>query len=300
MERSEFRQHFDAQKAKLDEANAKIEQRAGRNLLLAVGSGVLFGSVFLVSLFAFPRFFVLLVSLLVLVSVVELATALRGAGRMIPRVASAIAASAIVGGTFQWGIPGLAAGLLAGVALVLIWRLVEGMVLATHRRESTRLISDLSATVFTLIYVAVFGAMALLLRAGEYGDWWVFTLIAVVVSTDVGAYAAGVLFGAHKMTPRISPNKTWEGFAGGALASQLVAIVLATTMLHQPWWVGACIGFGLLLSATGGDLTESLIKRDLGIKDMSRWIPGHGGFLDRLDSILPSVAVMYCLQLLVT
>ena len=104
---------------------------------------------------------------------------------------------------------------------------------------------------------------------------------------------AGVTLGKHKMTPRISPNKTWEGFGGAALVAMIAGVTISLLALGQPWWVGILLGIVVLITATGGDLTESLIKRNLGVKDMSSWIPGHGGFLDRLDSLLPSAVGVY-------
>jgi phosphatidate cytidylyltransferase len=105
----------------------------------------------------------------------------------------------------------------------------------------------------------------------------------------------GLSFGKTPLAPRISPKKTWEGFAGSALAAQIAAVLLGTLVLGLPWWAAVIMGVALLGSATLGDLLESLIKRDLGIKDISSWLPGHGGFLDRLDSILPSMAVLFVL-----
>ena len=124
--------------------------------------------------------------------------------------------------------------------------------------------------------------------------------IVLVIAVDTGAYVSGLSFGRHPMAPTISPKKTWEGFAGAAAASVIAGVLLSLFMIHQSWWFGVVFGIATLLSATLGDLAESLIKRDLGIKDMSSWLPGHGGFLDRLDSILPSAAVAYALYLLVT
>jgi len=117
----------------------------------------------------------------------------------------------------------------------------------------------------------------------------VLAFIIIAVASDTGAYAAGLSFGKHPMAPKISPKKTWEGFAGATLAALIAGVLLALFMLGLPWWTGLVIGIVILGTATAGDLGESMIKRDLGIKDMSSWLPGHGGVLDRLDSILPSV-----------
>ena len=118
------------------------------------------------------------------------------------------------------------------------------------------------------------------------------------VAADTGAYASGLAFGSHPMAPRISPKKTWEGFAGGAVATTIAAVLYALFALHTPWWVGVIFGVVILGCATVGDLGESMIKRDLGIKDMSSWLPGHGGVLDRLDSILPSAGAALAMYFL--
>jgi phosphatidate cytidylyltransferase len=122
----------------------------------------------------------------------------------------------------------------------------------------------------------------------------------VVVSIDTGAYASGLAFGKHKMAPIISPKKTWEGFVGSVAAAIIAGVLLAIFMIGQPWWVGVILGLTMVVTATGGDLAESLVKRDLGIKDISSFLPGHGGFLDRLDSALPSAAAAYALFLIFT
>ena len=131
-------------------------------------------------------------------------------------------------------------------------------------------------------------SFAVLLTAKPSGQWWTLAFLIVVVAVDTGAYATGMSFGKHKMAPRISPKKTWEGFAGSAAAGLIAAVLLSVFMLQMPAWFGLVFGATMLFTATVGDLMESLIKRDLGIKDISTWLPGHGGFLDRMDSILPS------------
>lgn len=281
-----------------DETSARIEARTGRNLFLAIGSGVLFGAIFVASLFFFKEIFVLLVAAVVSITVLELATAFRQNERRIPRVGGIVFALFIIGGAFWFGAAGMVIGLLFSMLGLTVWRLIEGLIPGNAVAPKT-LLRDVMAGVFTLVYVAFFAGFTILLVMQPNGQWWVFTLIAVVVSVDVGAFAAGVTLGKHKMVPKISPNKTWEGFAGAAVLSIIVATLLAMFTLNQPWWIGVLMGALLLLTATGGDLTESLIKRNLGVKDMSSWIPGHGGFLDRLDSVFPSTVVAYALYIAV-
>jgi len=141
--------------------------------------------------------------------------------------------------------------------------------------------------------VPLLAGFAVVMTAQPRGEWWVLAFLIVVIAIDTGAYASGVLFGKHPMAPRISPKKTWEGFAGSVVAATLAGILLAVLMIGTEWWVGLILALTLVGVATLGDLTESLIKRDLGIKDISTWLPGHGGFLDRLDSMLPSTIAAY-------
>lgn len=282
----------DELRAQFEATSAKIEKRAGRNLFLAVGSGLLFGAVFLFSLFTQPWVFVFLVGVLVVIALVELAAAFRVAGRRVPRVGAALGGVIIIAGAAVFGAAGALTGLFAASVLLVIWRLIEGLLPAWEVPPKT-LIRDVFSGLFALVYVAFLASLAVLLLQAKLGTWWVFTLVLLAVSADIGAYAAGVLFGKHKMTPRISPNKTWEGFFGAAIVAIIAGVAMSLLALQQPWWVGVVLGVVVLLTATGGDLTESLIKRNLGVKDMSSWIPGHGGFLDRLDSVLPSTVGVY-------
>ncbi|MBK0420060.1 phosphatidate cytidylyltransferase [Leucobacter sp. CSA1] len=282
----------DELRAQLEATNARIEARAGRNLFFAIGSGLVFGAVFVASLFFLKQLFVLLVAAIVSVALVELASAFRISGRRVPRVGVVLGGLVIVAGAYFRGAEGMLLGLFAASALLTLWRLVEGLVPSWGVPLGT-LIRDVFSGLFSLVYVGFLASFAVLLVQAPRGEWWVFALVLVVVSVDVGAYAAGVTLGKHKMTPRISPNKTWEGFGGAALVAVLAGVAVSLLALQQPWWVGVLLGVVVLLTATGGDLTESLIKRNLGVKDMSSWIPGHGGFLDRLDSLLPSAVGVY-------
>jgi phosphatidate cytidylyltransferase len=121
----------------------------------------------------------------------------------------------------------------------------------------------------------------------------VLTLIVTVAMIDTFGYLIGRQFGRHKMAPGVSPKKSIEGLLA-SIGAGVISVMLFTMLgLHKPWWLAIALAAALLVSAVFGDLAESLIKRDLGIKDMSSWLPGHGGVMDRLDSILPSALIMY-------
>jgi phosphatidate cytidylyltransferase len=165
-------------------------------------------------------------------------------------------------------------------------------------------VQNASASVFALVYVPFLGSfVALLLREGGATDFTrvdagvkgIFTFIAVTAGSDIGGYIAGVLFGRHQMAPVISPKKSWEGFAGSAVFCVAVGVAMVVWVLDADWWIGVCLGLITVVMATLGDLCESVIKRDLGIKDMSQVIPGHGGLMDRLDSLLATVAPIWLL-----
>jgi phosphatidate cytidylyltransferase len=141
--------------------------------------------------------------------------------------------------------------------------------------------------------VPLFASFGVLLVYPPDGSWRVFCLMIGVVGSDVGGYAVGVLFGKHPMVPSISPNKSWEGLAGSLLFGVTAPALTATLLGHKPVWIGLLLGLTIVATATLGDLVESQIKRDLGIKDMGRILPGHGGLMDRLDGTLPSAVATW-------
>lgn len=260
--------------------------RAGRNLKAAIGVGVGLVGLVLASLLIWRAAFVGLVVAAMLVGVVELTRALRAGAFRAPLVPLLVGVPAMLVLAWTRGPTGLVTGFLVTVLAVLLWRLGDGP--AGYLR-------DASAGVFVALYVPLLAGFAVLLAVPDDGVARVLAFIATVVCSDVGGYAAGVLFGKHPMAPSISPKKSWEGMAGSVLACVVVGVCLFTFTFHEPWWGGVVFGVALALSATIGDLGESLIKRDLGIKDMGNLLPGHGGIMDRLDSLLPSAAVAYLL-----
>jgi phosphatidate cytidylyltransferase len=232
-----------------------------------------------------PAFLVVLLAA-VLVGVVELTRAV-GAGDFRPPLVP-VAVGAVAMAVLAWtrGSTGLVVGFLLTVLAVLLWRLAGGP--AGYLR-------DASSGALVALYVPFLAGFAVLLLVPDDGAARVLVFIATVVCNDVGGYAAGVLFGRHPMAPHISPKKSWEGMAGSVVACTVCATLILTLTFHVPWWTGLVFGPALAISATIGDLGESLIKRDLGIKDMGHLLPGHGGIMDRLDSLLPSAALAYLL-----
>ena len=299
---------FDANVANIEAqmraTNDRINARTGRNLLVAILVGLALGGALLASLLIIKELFMVFAVVLITVTAFELSSALRAAGRDVPRIPVIVASVALVPASF-YEIGGLSrdAGhwlfFLGGVVLVTVWRLVE-LIDPTRRASVVDVGKDLMSGILVLGYVTFLGTFTVLMTAQPHGEWWTLGFLIVVVSTDTGAYASGLLFGKHKMAPTISPGKTWEGFAGSAVLATAAGVLVAIFMLQEPWWVGVILGVTMVLTATGGDLSESLIKRDLGVKDISTWLPGHGGLLDRLDSTLLSAAAAYALFLIFT
>ncbi|MFF2276604.1 phosphatidate cytidylyltransferase [Agromyces sp. NPDC058126] len=289
--KADLERQFEASKAQFDVAQEKINARTGRNLLVAILIGLVFGGAVLLSLLVVKELFMLLAVVIAGFASYELAQALRKADYRVPRIPTVVVAVAAVPVAYYGGAGAQLIAVLGGIAVVTIWRLVEQGL--PGRTTGRALVRDLSAGAFVQGYVTFLATFAVVLTAADGGELWTLAFIMAAVAADTGAYAFGLMFGKHKMAPVISPKKTWEGFAGGAATSVVAGLLISLFLLGNTWWFGLLFGAAIFLSATLGDLVESLIKRDIGIKDMSSWLPGHGGFLDRLDSILPSAAVAF-------
>lgn len=287
--RSEFESQIDRARADFEQVQGRINERTGRNLLMATLIGVGVGLAVLASLIFIKWLFLFFAIPVCLLGIFEFSKALQTAGRRVDLIPQLVAGAVIMFAGFfsghwtHWVIT------FACVAALIIWRILAQMVARDGRRYGD-VLSDLLVTSFVPIYVAFLASLTLVLLRQEQGQWWLLGMIIATIAADTGAYATGLAFGSHPMAPRISPKKTWEGFAGGATLTIVAGVVYGIFALHVPWWAGAIFGIVILGCATVGDLGESMIKRDLGIKDMSSWLPGHGGVLDRLDSILPSTA----------
>jgi phosphatidate cytidylyltransferase len=260
--------------------------RAGRNLRAAIGVGLGLGAVILASLLIWRPAFLVVVGAAVLIAVVELSRALRAGGFSPPLIPVLVGAVAMIALAWSRGSTGLMIAFLFTVLAVVLWRLAEG---------PAGYLQDTASGVLVALYVPLLAGFAVLLLVPFDGVARVLVFVATVVCNDVGGYAAGVLAGKHPMAPSISPKKSWEGLGGSIVACVLVATLVLRFSFHGPWWAGLVFGAAIAASATIGDLAESLIKRDLQIKDMGHLLPGHGGIMDRLDSLLPSAAVAYLL-----
>jgi phosphatidate cytidylyltransferase len=258
--------------------------RAGRDMVAAISVGLGLGAVILLALLVWRPAFLLVIIAAVLVSVVELSRALAKGGYRAALPPLVVGSLAIVALAWTRGPTGLVVGFLLTVFAVLLWRLGDGPV---------GYLRDASAAVFVALYIPLLAGFAVLLLVPDDGVARVLTFIGCVVCSDVGGFAAGVLAGRHPLAPSVSPKKSWEGLGGSVAACVLIGTLLVTLTFHGPWWGGVLFGVAMAVTATLGDLGESLIKRDLGIKDMGNLLPGHGGLMDRMDSLLPSAAVAY-------
>ena len=268
------------------DAGAVIEARTGRNLVaaLVIGSGL--GAVFIFSLIIDKQFFMLFLAVFIGFGTWELATISRTDKRHVPRIPILISALAMVPTTYYFGALGQLLTLAAGIGFTIVWHAIQrGLSKATVTDR------DMIMSAFTLAYVPFLISFTLIMTARDGGEWWTLGTMIIIASIDTGAFATGLLFGRHPMAPKISPKKTWEGFAGSVVFAITAGYIIATQMIHIDWWWGMLFGLILVGTATTGDLIESLIKRELGTKDASHLLPGHGGFLDRLDSVLPSMLV---------
>jgi phosphatidate cytidylyltransferase len=244
------------------------------------------GGAILVALLTVRQIFIGIVAITVAVSSWELAGALRRSGIRISLLPVLLGGQAMVWLAWPFGRDGLLIAFAVTVLACLLWRFPRG---------ASGYLRDVTAGVFTSAYVPGFAAFATLLVVPDDGAARAMCLMFAGVASDIGGYATGVLGGRHAMAPSISPNKSWEGFIGSLVAGTTAGVLSVTYLLGGQPWQGLVFGAAIVLTATAGDLVESLIKRDLGVKDMGTVLPGHGGVMDRIDSLLPSAVVSWLL-----
>lgn len=267
----------------------------GRSLSKSVLIGLLLGAVFLASILVYKEAFIGLAAAAAAAGSWELATAIRVRGWWVQRIPVTVGSLVIMPAAYFGGPYWQWITALAIVAALILSRLI---VLLIHPREGGNKIGDMlrdfATAAFVVIYLPLTTSFTvLLLRRPADGQILVLTLIVTVAMIDTFGYLIGRTFGRHKMAPGVSPKKSIEGLVASISAGVATVLLFTVFGLHKPWWLGLLLAAVILLAAVFGDLAESLIKRDLGIKDMSSWLPGHGGVMDRLDSILPSALVTY-------
>lgn len=271
------------------EIPAKRKRSAGRNLPAAIGVGLLLGVMLLGVFYVLPSLLPAVVAIAAVIGSLEVSNALAHANLRVPVMPMLVAAVGIVISTSVYGSDGLLVSTAAGALVMIMWRVVEATGLMAVR--------DVVAGIFTLIWVPFLGSFILLLAQQSGGSHKLLLAVLIPVASDTGGYIAGVLFGKHPMAPTISPKKTWEGMTGSLLFGSLAGAGVGLWLLPAElgWVFGAIVGGLIVIISTIGDLTESLLKRDLGVKDMGDLLPGHGGLMDRLDSILLAVPTLYIL-----
>ncbi|MFI6807200.1 phosphatidate cytidylyltransferase [Streptomyces luteogriseus] len=267
------------------------KKSAGRDLSAAIGVGVGLGAVIVASLFVVKAVFVGVVAVAVVVGLWELTKRLEERkGIRAPLVPLALGGAAMVVAGYVRGAEGAWVAMALTALAVLVWRMTE---------PPEGYLRDVTAGVFAAFYVPFLATFVAMMLTADDGPQRVLTFLLLTVVSDTGAYAVGWRFGRHKLAPRISPGKTREGLLG-AVSFAMVAGALCMQFLIDDgaWWQGLVLGLAVAVTATLGDLGESMIKRDLGIKDMGTLLPGHGGIMDRLDSLLPTAPVVWLLLVL--
>lgn len=273
--------------------------RAGRDLPAAIAVGLVLFVVVVATLTWWQAGFIVLLVALTSLSAVELHQAFQRVGMKSALVPVVFGNVAIIGGSYAaaefqkvtnvgWHVVLL--GTIGGTVLMaLIWRMFRGA--AGYARDS-------AASLFIIGYIPLLASFVGLILAQEHGVAKVVSLALCVAASDTGGYAVGATLGRHPMAPVISPKKTWEGMAGSVLLASIFGVLMLVVVMGRPWWLGLILALVVVVFGTAGDLIESMIKRDVGIKDMSSFLPGHGGVLDRLDSTLvaaPATWLLYTL-----
>lgn len=270
-----------------DTEEPKDYGRAGRNLPAAIGVGLVLGGSVLASLLFFPPSFVVIAVVGVGLAMWELANALSRSGAHVSRTPVIAASVCMLVASYLGGREALWVAFTGGAGAVLLFALLE--------RRAGNAVRDVCLSLFALTYVGLTTSLIVYLLTLDGGNLLVICFLALVVASDIGGYIAGVLFGKHPIAARISPKKSWEGYGGSALLSTAVGVGMAFWVFDAPIWTGVVLGVLIPAFATLGDFSESMIKRDLDLKDMGSLLPGHGGIMDRLDSILPTAPVVLIL-----
>jgi CDP-diglyceride synthetase len=264
--------------------NVNTAGTAGRDMRVAIGSGVLLGAIALACFAAGTVASMVIVCVVVLLATAEAYAAFRRAQYHPATLLGLVAVLSLLIETYNKGVAALPLVLVLLVAGSFVWYLARV-------EPGAEPVSGISSTVFVFVWVGAFGSFAALLLnpnlfPDRHGIAFVLAAVIVTVADDVGSLLVGAALGRHQLSPSISPNKSWEGLIGGAVAAILVSVIVVH-FIH-PWTLSKAALYGLVVAIVAplGDLSQSMIKRHLGLKDMGRLLPGHGGILDRVDGLL--------------
>lgn len=272
---------------KKSESEPKPASRTGRNLPLATGVGAALGAGALVTLLTVKATFLIYMGAALTLSLRELHAAVRSRGINFPPIPVLLGGAGMITCAYWLGGTATVGAFTLTLLALLAWRMTGG---------TSGYVRDVTMGVFAAAWLPLLGATVAAMLAASDGGRRVLVFIIVTICSDIGGYFAGISFGKHKLAPSISPKKTWEGLAGSLIACLVAGGLTVPLLLHHGHvWQGLLIGAAVTAAAICGDLVESMIKRDLDIKDMGSLLPGHGGVLDRIDSLLFAAPVVWLL-----
>lgn len=267
-------------------AEAAPHGRAGRNLAAAIGTGVVLATLVLLSLFTIKWLFAVVAGVALVIAVHEFRAAMAQRDIALDAAPLYVGVVGVTVATYLGG-PVWMVGSIGALVLLLVFLRLRGGTEGYMR--------DVAASVFVAGYLPLMIGFAMLMLRADNGPQRIVAFILLTVCSDIGGYVAGVLFGRHPIAPGISPKKSWEGLVGSLVLQSIAGALVFVYLFNAPWWQGVVTGVVMTIAATLGDFAESAMKRDLGVKDMGTIVPGHGGMMDRLDSLLPNAFVAWLL-----
>ena len=268
----------------LHSINEAINAKAGRKLLPSIIVGLSLIALVWLTLAYARVLFALLVAIAVSLGIREITRAFSAAGTHISMRSLVLATCGLTYAAWVDGVEGLAVATAIALPILLVLRL---------RKGPHDFVKSATATTLALVYLPFLAGFLVLLGRPEDGLARVMTFVVLVGCNDTFGYLVGVLIGRHPLVPSISPKKTWEGLIGSIIFASIGGALSFNYILDIQWWIGALVALMIVVTATSGDLIESAMKRDLSLKDMGTLLPGHGGMLDRLDSVLLSAPALY-------
>lgn len=266
------------------------ESKAGRNLPAAIGVGLVLLGIAAIGIFLYPIVLVLFVAVLVPLGIWELSQVTKTQNIHLALTPAWVSGLGIPAAAWFGGIDAMVFALFGAILLTVFWTAVG---------EPDRPAASMATTLLAILWVPFFLSFGITLLQEPNGTVLVMTTVLVIVASDTFGYLIGVTLGKHRMAPKISPKKSWEGFIGSLVGASAVSVTLTHFFLPYPWWAGIISGTVIMLAATAGDFAASMVKRDFGVKDMGSTLPGHGGVMDRLDSVVFAIPVGYTMFVVV-